>query len=211
MKYTKYILILLLSTLVGIISIVWYWLIRDYRATARNVVYNYILKNKIQLWQLSRYVPNNKFDGYITDVGLVKFNDVSYIKYLWWKWVVWIWLDDNCENDTFNINVITKKSWYETSKKYFGKILLDNTLGYKLYGTAFTLGDKRNDEPAISFINEVHHLYTSSTNFDHYYGYTSITKYLFNLTILGRVFGWIYFDTIDDVDIYKLVFNKKKY
>ncbi len=211
MKFLKYVSVFIPSVLIGIFSTVWYWLVRDFRAKARNIVYNYMLQNDKPIWQINNYLYSEKFDGYITEIGYVQYTEVSYIKYLWWKWTVWIWLDDDCENDTYNINVINKKSWYKTNKSYFGKILLNNTLGYELFGTAFALGDNRADKPATATVNEIHHLFTSITNFDHMYGYTTDTKYLFNLTIRGRMFGWEYFDTIDSVDIYKLVFNKKKY
>lgn len=211
MKYIKYLWILFISRLVGIISIVWYWIIKDYRGKARNIVYNYNLNNKKGMWQLADYVWGEEYGGWLSKRGNIKYVKVNYLQYLWWKWLVWIWLDDTCENDTFNIVNINSKSWYITNKSFFGKILLRNTLSYKIAGTAFELGDKRIDNPADSVVNEIHHLYTSDSNFDHMYMYTSDRNDIFIHTFAGRYFGWLHHSVVDDEDIFQLVFNKKIY
>jgi len=77
-----------------------------FRDRARHVVYNFeleqgifnynLLRTKLNVVQKHEEVPNGK--------NYLKYEEIPIWKYLAYKWLVWIYLDDSCDLDTFYIN-----------------------------------------------------------------------------------------------------------
>jgi len=139
-KYLRYIKILIDKLKGKIVGVPMFYLVKRYRGYARNRVYNYVLQNNIYLprllerdWKLDKekgkYFPHNQVNKkfMLKDKAYIKYKKVSYLEYIWARWL-WKWCDDDSNYDTYD-GIETE----ETKEKSFG--------------TSWDLGDLRNDYP----------------------------------------------------------------
>lgn len=129
MKYLRYIAILLMKIIGKIIGIAWYYVAVPFRGYSRNVIYNYVLQNGIYLPRLLERKPelqgiayklknirNTFYDGYIV------YRKISKIEYYLVLWLLWVWVDDDSNYDTYDGTRTECPEWF---------------------GNAFDLGDIR--------------------------------------------------------------------
>lgn len=152
MKYLEYIAILLWTIIRKPLGLVWIYVAIPFRKYARNTVYNYVLQNGIYLPRLLERPMEVHADYWMilpyhrTDGGYIKKRKVSWIEYKLVYWLIWGWLDDDSNEDTY--------AWKHTQKlrgewEWFAKAT--EGLEQPYYGNSFDLGDKRAEYPAYNF------------------------------------------------------------
>lgn len=152
MKYVEYALILSWHVLNKVIGVFWFFVAVPFRRYARNTVYNYVLDNGVYLKRL-RERPITHVHGSLypletlwweiapyhgTQGGYIKYRKVSKLEYVLVYWLIWGWLDDDANDDTFDIGRVE-----ELRKE--SKVWAFFLLGAKRnqYGNSFDLGDAR--------------------------------------------------------------------
>ena len=125
--------------IIMMIRILLYPVIVNFRNRARHIVYNYDLENEIfnyKLLESNIDVVKNVVEV-PTGVNHLKYEEIPRWKYLCYKWLVWIYLDDSCTMDTYyvtdlsNVNKIYPK--YKIKHKYQDIEI----------GTSWSMGDAR--------------------------------------------------------------------
>jgi len=124
MNVCKYILVVFNIFIIRVISILWLPIIFNYRNTAREVVYSYFSNNDMHamkydtIWTSVYYgLCNSKYDN----------SRYEYIRFLWWYYVVWIWVNDRLRDDYFDVEVYK----HLNNEKWFDKKLIDLFNKYK--------------------------------------------------------------------------------
>ena len=186
MKYLYYIWLLLIGLFIKVLSPLWYWVIIPYRARARSVVYNYVCKHNV-------YVKDIYRKGCLNN--LTKHN-VNILQYMFYKWFVWIWINDRATYDTFSHTtiwgyVIRNKHSKNPITKYIHDKLIHIDYNKLKQGSAFILGSIRSSYPVDNFIAQsVYMSETSDSNFDYMYYVTDDPKKVFYFKIGNLEFGW---------------------
>ena len=218
-KYLYYIRIVIAGKLISMFSIVWYFIIYPFRGTARDIVYNYVLKNNIFLKDLLRYKPyydqdsnawvlnkDNKITGY------VYYKDVSYWKYFIFKWGVWVWINDRAKYDTIDLDInydfllqynriIPRLGLWLTNK------LLSPTRDIHVIGSAFEKGSTRKRFPITYLPAQLLFIFkVADTNYDYLMYFTRNKDILFYKKIWKFEFGWKECENKDTGITYKLCF-----
>ncbi len=167
-KYLRYVGILLWTVFRKVFGLVWYYVAVPFRAYARNVVYNYVLQNKLYLKRLLErpITPihrNEMFKPILlyviepyhgTEGGAIAFRRVSWLEYHLVYWTIWGWLDDDSNRDTFdqgyNRTVITGER-LAFLPEFIRKSLARANEKYTFFGNSFDLGDVRAEYPSFDF------------------------------------------------------------
>lgn len=105
MKYFKFIFTIFSTIIVFTLEPIMFVLVYRFRYKARDIVHGYNYQNKIWIY------------GYDNLGGYKNLPRVSYITYLFYKYVIWIWLNDLTYDDTYNLS-------YFLSKKKYTKIVI---------------------------------------------------------------------------------------
>ena len=148
-----------------------YWLVVPFRAYARSVVHNYALdkSNPVYIRRLNERKPEwiAQRNGWVLhDVhyvgydGFVKHRKVSAIEFWLVVFLLWGWVDDDSNEDTYSAGHcsrytevghvngdLTKSIMGRLFKKQFVKAIDEST-----YGNSFDLGDMRAEQPCFNFI-----------------------------------------------------------
>ena len=202
-KYLKFILRVLIVEIAMLVRIMVYWKVKVHRAHARHMVYNYMLqynkfnyylaKSGIQLSFNNADIENHK--------GYVVAKNVSYIDYLLYKYLVWIWLDDSAECDTYHEVILSDiLSDKELVKKY---------ANHTICGMSYELGDRRAYDPIEYFPLEVKNIIEyKNFNLVHELFYITNIHDVFNIKIGKYMVGYKYVDTVAKKDVYRLVIEK---
>jgi len=189
-----------------------------FRAYARNVVYNYHLNNGIALKRLSERKPKlsslgNMYylDGgtHSSQKGLIKKRDVSRLHYLVVLWTVWLWLDDDSNEDTFdkgfNKTIVEgqRKKWMPNFIKKKLAQAIDKANMTNVRGNSFDLGDVRSEYPLFEFWSVL--LWTvrnPAYNFNYKFHQMVGSDKAFKVVLFGRIFGWDEDGTLNGVQTY---------
>lgn len=191
MKYLEYTLILTWHLLSKVIGIFWFFMIVHFRKYARNVVYNYVLQNGIYLKRLlerpidtttTAYTPYKILPYHGTKGGFIEYRKVSKLEYLLVYWFIWGFLDDDTNDDTFDIGRVEELRKESKVWAFFLKGAKRNQ-----YGNSFDLGDNR--LPNFHFFAT---LFWNNRNTAQNFLYMQFQKkeQPFLYTILGRQIGW---------------------
>jgi len=97
MKYFKFIFIIFFTIIVFTLEPFMFILAYRFRYKARDVVHGYNYQNKIWIY------------GYYNLGGYKNLPKVSYSVYLFYKYVIWIWLNDFTYDDTYNLSYFLSK------------------------------------------------------------------------------------------------------
>jgi len=189
--YLKYIGIVILYIMFRITHIFWYPIAVVFRNRARNVVYNYFIDHHVWI----EYFSFNNIET-LDDRYLIKYNDivtgyvmknkVSKIKYYFYLITVWIWLDDNLNNDLYDIkDIVYLKDRYIILNKRILSIIQDT----KSLKTTFELGDKRTEFIHSEFIPTLYH-YSKMNKFNFQYIWMVSKKPLFLRNVFNTSIGW---------------------
>jgi hypothetical protein len=129
--------------------------------------------------------------------GYVFYEYIPKYKYLWYKYMVWIVLDDEANADTYNAPTISDAIDDES--------LADGYLSCDIVGSAFELGDKRAECSNTDIIREMKHI-VDYTQLNLYYMlfYTNNRHDLVSFKIGNRKFSYVYVDMINNKDVFKL-------
>jgi len=166
MKKIMYIIYLIFGKTLGRF---WIFAATPFRAYARSVVYNYVLRNNLPLKRLRERNPtpriaSNGDKGWVLDDvhglaghhnwrGVIKYRDVTKLQFYLVVFFIWGWLDDDSNQDTTDTGYIKtllsgeRKSWHSIFNPALRKIDLDSVV----YGNAFDLGDVRAEHPFFNW------------------------------------------------------------
>lgn len=146
--------------LIVYVNIIIAYLTRDY---STNVVFNYVLENKIHLPRLKEigwvfcpdeklYKPTLKKNGIITE-GYLKYRKISKLEYYLVMWFLWKWVDNDTNNDTTDKHLIMdkviNKESYPSFPEWVRNIVRKERSRletYGQYGNAWYIGDARKRE-----------------------------------------------------------------
>ena len=140
-KYTAIVLWHILGKVVGLFYI---YITFPFRKYSRNTHYNYILNNHIYYKRLLERPITETNTQYIiapfheTEGGYINKRNVSYIEYILNFILLYSWLDDDANDDTFDYGRV--EALREESKIW--RYLLKG-VKRKQYGNSFDLGDNR--------------------------------------------------------------------
>lgn len=200
MRYVEYSLILAWHVLSKIIGVFWFFVAVPFRRYARNTVYNYVLQNGVYLKRL-RERPLSKLStlahcvGYaiypyhgtirkanVSYAGYIKYRKVSKLEYVLVYWLIWGWLDDDANDDTFDIGRVEELRKESKVWAFFLRGAKRNQ-----YGNSFDLGDRR--------VNNFHFfasMFWNNRNTAQNFLYMQFQKRTqpFLHIIGGRQFGW---------------------
>ena len=216
MKYVEYSLILAWHVLSKIIGVFWFFVAVPFRRYARNTVYNYVLQNDVYLKRLlerpisglsdlshgrcyaiypyhkTTRIPNVSYAGYI------RYREVSKLEYVLVYWLIWGWLDDDANYDTFSMGRVEELRKESKIWAFF----LQGANG-KQYGNSFDLGDARTKE--FHFFAS---MFWNNRNTAQNFLYMQFQKkdQPFLHVIGGRQFGW---GVAPDGNGYQLYYGKK--
>ena len=152
-KYVRYVGILVWTLVRKAVGLIWFYIALPFRKYARNVVYNYVLQNGLYLKRLlERPITRTNYGWEIapyhyTDGGYIKYRKVSWVEYHLVYWLIWGWLDDDSNEDTFDKGHVATITSGERLR-WFPKKCLESVPKVQ-YGNSFDLGDVR--EPAFHF------------------------------------------------------------
>jgi len=204
MKYLYYIFVFFTIIIRHTIGLVMIWFAIPFRKYGRSVVYNYHLQNGIFLKRLFERKPRRTPSGWTLNggehsstIGFVKYRDVNKIQYYLVLWFIWLWLDDDSNEDTysagFNMTIVNgeRKTWMpEFIKRRLHKAATTTNVT-AIRGNSFDLGDVRGEYPLFEFWSVL--LWTlrnSAYNFNYKFNEIKDTSMLFRIVIFGRLFGW---------------------
>lgn len=133
-KYIRYLSIIVFKLFAKVFGLIWYFVAVRFRGYSRNVVYNYVLQNNIHLPRLYQRSPKLLINGFyeLNNIrntilfGKIKYRKISKLEYYFVLFVLWVWVDDDSNYDTYD------GTYYE-DRLY--------------YGNAFDLGDTRAEYP----------------------------------------------------------------
>lgn len=215
MRYLKYIAILLFSLFRKVFGLVWLYMALPFRHYARNTVYNYVLQNNIYLKRLlERPIMEDEYYYNIlpfhgTNGGYIHKRNVSAIEYYLVVFLIWGWLDDDANYDTYDCGFI------ETIRRgerltWVPKKWLDGCK-CKQYGNSFDLGDARSSE--FSFWGStLWNVRNTAYNFKYLHYELREDEYAdkgFYFEKFGWQFGYVPYGTDNDKNG-RLVFQKIK-
>lgn len=155
-KYVRYIGILLWTVIRKPVGLVWFYAAVPFRKYARNVVYNYVLQNGVYLKRLLERPIDTTTTGHTpykigayhgTQGGYINYRQISKVEYCLVYWLIWGWLDDDSNEDTFDKGHIDTILRGERLLWFPGEYLED--VPEVQYGNSFDLGDAR--EPTFHF------------------------------------------------------------
>ena len=160
---------------VGIIKFIGFfaiWWAIPFRAYARNYIQNGVLQWKYEdrlsrLWQREPELHYLDFDektplGWelkdivhnIGENGFIKYRKVNKYQFWFILWTVYIWLDDDSNHDTTDLDYI--KTWVNGERKDYKlagivRWLVRKVNFNQVYGNSFDLGDIRAEHPYFNF------------------------------------------------------------
>ena len=201
MKYVEYLLILSWHLLSKVIGYFWFFVAVPFRKYARNVVYNYVLQNGIYLKRLQERTIIDNYCHYVikpyhgTNGGYIDKRKVSKLEYALVYWLIWGFLDDDANDDTFDIGRVEELRKESKIWAFFLK-----GAERKQYGNSFDLGDLR--EPSFHLFAS---MFWNNRNTAQNFLYMQFQKkdQPFLHTIFGRKVGW---DIAPDGVGYQLVY-----
>ena len=169
MKQITWILFTLFRKVFGLF---WFWVVFPFRGYARSVVQNYALStsNNVRIKRLDERTPEphtRTFLGehtkwwVLVDVhnvgrdGRVKYRKVSAIKFWLVVFLIWGWLDDDSNHDTYDAGHCKRYTEGDLQNSIMARLFrkqLLKAIEDATYGNAFDLGDLRAETPNFNFI-----------------------------------------------------------
>lgn len=170
-KYLRYVGILLFTVFRKVFGLVWFYVAVPFRGYARNVVYNYVLQNRVYLKRLWERPLNGRAPGHFiihdketfcykinayhgTDGGYIKYRKISWLEYQLTYWLIWGWLDDDANQDTTDkgyVQTIVDGERLEVLPHQIDAELKKDLTEFDIYGNTFDLGDRRAEYPIFEF------------------------------------------------------------
>lgn len=152
-KYVRYVFLVIFTGFRKTFGLVWYFVAVPFRKYARNTVYNYVLDNDVYLKRLLERPIERVHHGYVikpfhdTNGGHINYREVSTLEYYLVVWLIWGWLDDDSNEDTFDrgYNATIYNGERLTWLPSFIKKALKGVPEVQ-YGNSFDLGDAREKE-----------------------------------------------------------------
>ncbi len=157
MKYINYIVSVPITLFNKLFGMVWPFAIVWARAWARGVVHSYTLEHGFACKRLMERSPKWDGNGWVLQdihnvgrTGYIGKRDVSWIEYQLAKHIVWKWLDDDSNEDTFakghSLQYINGERRWPIFNDWLVSVLAKEVAN-TTYGNTFDLGDKRADNP----------------------------------------------------------------
>lgn len=196
-----------------VFGLVWFYVAVPFRKYARNTVYNYVLQNDIYLKRLLErpILPLENGQYYInpyhgTNGGYIKYRKISLVEYQLVYWLIWGWLDDDANYDTFDQGYVDTILNNERMK-WFPKQLLKGCEG-KQFGNSFDLGDKRSKEFHF-WGSTLWNIRNTAYNFKYMQAVEEPSKEMHNVKF--SIFGYLFeYGWDEDNEIVYTIFPKKE-
>jgi hypothetical protein len=168
-------------------------------------VFNYVLANGVYLQRLLERPIVDTYYSYIiqayhgTNGGSIKKRKVSWLEYKLVYWLIWGWLDSDCNDDTFDYGHVERLT---REGGFLGWLVKGATR--KQYGNSFDLGDAR--ESNFHFGATTQWTWRNTAYNFRYMQFekSSEDKNLFLHTIGNYKFGWV---KDSDKENYSLAFG----
>lgn len=180
MKYIYFIVIVLGNIVIETFQLLWFPVIYKLRKEARDVVREHFINNKLFILDLP-VRDSNRPETY------------SVIKYWFYYWVVWVWLDDTVNDDIIDTNTMRKiylnpKVSNFTKQRILNSGVLNNgnKQSYTVSGS-----DTHYTVTPSDYIILLQLLNSNYSNFKRRYFYTINTKHVFRFKLFGRTIGWL--------------------
>ena len=222
-KYIKYVGILLWTLFRKYFGLIWFWVALPFRKYARSVVYNYVLQNSVYLKRLlERPIIPIMGGGWVirpyhgSEGGYVEYRKVSWLEYKLVYWVIWGWLDDDSNQDTYAKGY--NKTLFSGERMKWLPSFITKRLEAEydkdvVFGNSFDLGDRRGENAAFEFWSS--YLWTirnTAYNFKYMQWETDNVDDVFLIEKFGVKFGWEkdtgHTGVINGRQNYRLVFTK---
>ena len=204
MKYIKFTLLALFTLFRKIFGLVWYWAVVPFRKYARSVVQNYALQGNISLKRLAERHPVKipMLEAWeLQDVhnvgrkGIVHKRKVSAIEFWIVVFLLWGWVDDDTNNDTFDAGHLNRYLTGDLEGSIMTKLFrkqMQKAVDTATYGNTFDLGDLRADTPNFAFIPAlIWNTRNTGYNFQYLLETTSNPDDVFLIDIFGAQIGWV--------------------
>lgn len=205
MKYLEYASILLFTIFRKVFGLVWIYVALPFRHYANNVVFNYVLANGVYLQRLNERMLTRVVGGWNINsahcptMGYIVERKVSYLEYKLVYWLIWGWLDADCNDDTFDYGHVERL----TKEGGFLGLLVKGATR-KQYGNSFDLGDARESNFHFGATTQWNFRNTAYNFRYMQYEKSPTDKNLFLITIGSWKFGWV---KDEDKDNYSLAFG----
>jgi len=151
-----------------VFGLVWYWFVVPFRAYSRSVVHSYALdpSNDVRIKRLDErnpewsellkgwyLTPLPQHDVKIVHRGFVKYRKVSKLHFWLVVFLLWGWVDDDSNHDTFDTGhndryLSGDLKWHPMTLLF--RFELEEANRKATYGNAFDIGDYRADYPNFS-------------------------------------------------------------
>jgi len=206
-KYIHWLFILFLVVVRKLLGLIMIWLVLPFRSYARNTVYSYHLENNIflkRLWERRPKELNNglwelTWSPHLTKASnkVIHTRKVTKIEYYIVLWLLWGWLDDDANEDTFdkgfNQTIIDGKRKTFIPSFIKERLKKANTAANNcpVVGNSFDLGDTRAEYPLFEFWSTF--LWTnrnSAYNFNYRFHEINDQKLAWSIKLFGGLIGW---------------------
>jgi hypothetical protein len=180
-----------------VFGLVWYWFVVWFRGYARNTVYNYILQNGIKLKRLEERNPK----------PFIKYRKVSKLEYYLVVFLIWGWVDDDSNCDTFSYG---HNLTYITGKRYipeiFRRMLKRANFKANKMNSYFDVGD--NIEPSFDILScIIWNGRNTAYNFSYLFEQIRDERLVFYKEFMGLKFGWLEDSPVGGIKYWKMIFG----
>lgn len=203
----------LIRKLIGMMQ-VWYFIVVPFRAYANNYVHNYGLQNGVACKRVMERRPEWdgngwKLHGYAVQGGYIAYRKVNYPMYILIKYVIWGWLDNDSDADTYCKG--HSEQYIKGTRKWpIAQSWLANKLSAEIdgctTGSVFELGDRRADKPQTGVMSQmIWNMRNAAYNFSYADDVKRDDGRLFLHSIGKFQFGWVPDGEVDGVKYYQRI------
>lgn len=209
MKYLKYLTKITIYIIIEFLSLFYTIFIIPYRYKSRSVVYDYYLKtNKFNylISCISTFKKHKNYNKNILTNKQYKSSVLDTIKFQFYFWVIWIWLDDLATADFLREDKLYKNKLLKNRISKDINIIKNETENCPLRNEEYLKNNKTINISLLTVYANV--LANTNNNFVNTFFYTKNQNDIFLLTMFGKKFGWVEKETYELGIIYKLIFFK---
>jgi len=228
-KYIYWLFVLAMVVIRKVVGLIMVWTAIPFRSYGRNTIYSYHLENDIflkrlwerrpirmskKLWKLTM-TPHPIEYGDIGD-RYIKTRRVSTAEYYLVLWLIWGWLDDDANEDTydkgFNLTIInkTRKEWMPGFIVDSLKTAVEEAEACPIKGNSFDLGDGRSKYPLFNFWSTFWWTNRNTGyNFNYRFHEISDKSLVWSKEYKGGLIGWRPGTIVNGVQTYNFEIWKK--
>jgi len=227
-KYLYWLFVLFMVVFRKLTGLIMVWFTLPFRSYARNTIYSYHLENDIFLKRLWERRPKKVVTGLWeltwsphpvkANTRFIHTRKVSIVEYYLVLWLLWGWLDDDANEDTydkgFNQTIINhkRKKWIPNFIINKLQKAVDKAKVCPVEGNSFDLGDTRGYYPLFEFWSTL--LWTNRNtayNFNYKFHEISNKKLVWSIKVKGGLIGWREGTKVQGIQTYNFeIYYKEK-